>query len=98
MSKIFALLAVLLIVTGILVLAVPREAGQPMAPRPESSLSPQAMKHGTDAQSLLRRARDIAEQANAPLSILFGLVSLYYSRRTYNINRERLGAGPGNSA
>ena len=35
------------------------------------------------------RARDIAEQINAPLSILFGLVSLVYSRRSYHINKAR---------
>jgi hypothetical protein len=82
MSKIFALLAVALIATGLLVLAVPKEEGSSGA----RSLSPQAV---SDTPVYLLRARDLAEQANAPLSILFGLVSLYYSRRSYHINRAR---------
>jgi hypothetical protein len=82
MSKIFALLAVLLITTGVLVLAVPREEGAPGA----RSLSPQSV---SDTPAYLLRARELAEQVNAPLSILFGLVSLYYSRRSYHINKAR---------
>ncbi|WP_295556656.1 hypothetical protein [uncultured Hyphomicrobium sp.] len=82
MSKLFALLAVALIATGILVLAVPREEGSSGA----RSLSPQAV---SDTPVYLLRARDLAEQVNAPLSILFGLVSLFYSRRSYHINKAR---------
>ncbi|WP_334149375.1 hypothetical protein [Hyphomicrobium sp.] len=82
MSKIFALLAVALIATGLLVLAVPKEEGSSGA----RSLSPQAV---SDTPAYLLRARDLAEQANAPLSILFGLVSLYYSRRSYHMNKAR---------
>ena len=48
------------------------------------SLAPEAV---SVAPPIIARAREIAEQVNAPLSILFGLVSLVYSRRTYNINR-----------
>lgn len=82
MTKIFALLAVALIATGVLVLAVPREEGASGA----RSLSPQAV---SDTPPYLLRARELAEQVNAPLSIVFGFVSLYYSRRTYNINKQR---------
>ncbi len=82
MSKFFALLAVALIATGLLVLAVPREEGSQGA----RSLSPQSV---SETPAYLLRARDIAEQVNAPLSILFGLVSLYYSRRSYHINKAR---------
>jgi hypothetical protein len=82
MSKVFALLAVALIATGILVLAVPREEGASGA----RSLSPQSV---TEVPTYLLRARELAEQVNAPLSIVFGLVSLYYSRRSYNINKAR---------
>ncbi len=82
MSKIFALLAVALIATGILILAVPREDGSQGA----RSLSPQAV---SEVPAYLLRAREIAEQVNAPLSIMFGLVSLYYSRRSYHINKAR---------
>jgi hypothetical protein len=90
MSKIFLLLAVALIATGILVLAVPRDEGSTGA----RSLSPQAV---TETPPYLLKARDLAEQVNAPLSILFGLVSLYYSRRTYHINRARVEAEKGRS-
>lgn len=82
MSKIFALLAVLLIATGALVLAVPRDEAAPGA----RSLSPQSV---SETPLYLLKARELAEQVNAPLSILFGLVSLYYSRRSYHINKAR---------
>jgi hypothetical protein len=82
MSKIFALLAVALIATGILILAVPREEGSPGA----RSLSPQSI---SETPAYLLRAREFAEQVNAPLSIFFGLVSLFYSRRSYQINKAR---------
>jgi len=85
MSKIFALLAVALIATGILILAVPREEGSQGA----RSLSPQAV---SETPVYLLRAREFAEQMNAPLSILFGCVSLFYSRRSYHINKARADA------
>ena len=80
MTKLFALLAILLILSGVLVLAVPKP--QPPA---EHGLAPQSIPSPT----VIEQAREIAEQVNAPLSIFFGLVSLYYSRRTYLVNRER---------
>ena len=83
MTKIFALLALLLIASGVLVLAVPKPT-TPVAT--ERSLGPQAAKKLT----LADQAREIAEMVNAPLSILFGLVSLYYSRRNYVQNRDAL--------
>jgi hypothetical protein len=82
MSKIFALLAVALIATGALVLAVPRQEGATGA----RSFSPQAV---SETPAYLLKAREMAEQVNAPLSILFGLVSLFYSRRSYHINKAR---------
>ncbi|MGE0022284.1 MAG: hypothetical protein AB7S70_01480 [Hyphomicrobium sp.] len=83
MSKLFALLAVALIATGLLVLAVPRDEAVPGGAR---SLSPQAV---SDVPVYLLKARELAEQVNAPLSIFFGLVSLFYSRRSYHINKAR---------
>ena len=80
MSKLFALLAVLLIVSGVLLLAVPKID---LTPRP--GLAPDAIP----VKTLVDQARDVAEQVNAPLSIVFGLVSLFYSRRSYLVNRER---------
>jgi len=102
MSKIFALLALVLIASGGLLLAVPREAPIPAEPATRSagpSASPEAKEELPGTRSvgpaakklpdLVVRARDIAEQVNAPLSIIFGLVSLVYSRRTYLLNKER---------
>lgn len=80
MSKIFALLAIGLILSGVLLLAVPREGDS--APR-SLSVNPSAVP------PIVNSARDIAEQINAPLSILFGLLSLYYSRRTYHVSKAR---------
>jgi uncharacterized membrane protein len=71
MTKFFMVLAILLILTGTLLLAVPREA-------------PGVLTRGAPAQvTVIGKARDMAEAVNAPLSILFGLISLFYSRRTY---------------
>jgi hypothetical protein len=91
MTKLFALFALLLIASGVLILAVPKAV--PPQPSADRSLTPTA----APAPTLLDQAREIAEQVNAPLSIAFGLVSLYYSRRTYVLNRERVmrDAGPG---
>jgi hypothetical protein len=79
MSKLFALLAVALIATGLLVLAVPPDEGVTGA-RPQSV---------SETRVYLLKAREVAEQVNAPLSIFFGLVSLFYSRRSYHINKAR---------
>ncbi len=92
MTKIFALLALLLIASGVLVLAVPQPAAPP--PSAERSMVPQA----TGQPSLADQAREIAEKINAPLSIVFGLVSLYYSRRTYVLNREAIARRQGGEA
>jgi len=73
MSKLFALLAILLILSGVLVLAVPKAEVQVSA---ERGIAPQEMPE----PKIIDQARDIAEKVNAPLSIFFGLVSLYYSR------------------
>jgi len=89
MSKIFALLAIVLIVSGIILIAAPREE-----PGSARSLSVEP----APAPSLLVRVREIAERVNAPLSIFFGVLSLYYTRRTYHVARERAEAAkPGSS-
>lgn len=74
MSKILALLAILLILTGVVLLAVPHAE----APGTRS-LAPE----GLAVPAFLVQARDIAEEVQAPLSILFGLVSLYWNRKSY---------------
>ena len=39
--------------------------------------------------STYARLRAVAEQVNAPLSILFGLISLWYSRRSYLVQAHK---------
>lgn len=89
MTKLLTLLAVLLIVSGIVLIAVPRETAAPSGPR---GLAPTAQAPVSAVTSYLTAARSIADQANGPLSILMGIVSLYYTRRTY-INSKRLSDG-----
>lgn len=104
MAKIFAILGVLLIVTGVVLLAAPKPTVSPMPPAPasrsaspERSAGPNSVGIGArEVPSLLTKARDIAEQVNAPLSILFGLMSLFYTRRTYLARRG--GPPPGASS
>lgn len=91
MTKLFALLAVLLIASGVIVLAVPKAAPPQASDR---SIGPQS----APSSNLADQAREIAEKINAPLSIVFGLVSLYYSRRTFLINREALARRQGGEA
>lgn len=87
MTKIFALLGILLILTGG-VLVYSRFAAPNVAL--ERSAGPNSVGVSVrEAPGLLGKARDIAEQVNAPLSILFGLMSLFYTRRTYLAQRGR---------
>ena len=84
MSKLFALLAILLIATGVVLLSVPK-----MAPAETTrGLVPESVA----VPAVIIQAREIAEQVNAPLSIVFGLVSLFYSRRSYQVNKARADA------
>lgn len=74
MSKILALLAVVLILGGVVLLAVPRQEAASAR-----SLAPEEMT----VPAVLVWARDVAEQVQAPLSIAFGLISLYWNRKNY---------------
>lgn len=78
MAKIFALLGIVLILSGAILLAVPRQ----QAPAPRSA-TPSIGVQVQQVPAVITTIRSLAEQANAPLSILFGLMSLYYTRRTY---------------
>ncbi len=87
MSKIFALLGIALIVSGALVLGLPFLEETPSASR---SLAPEAI----GSSSLVVRAREIAEMVQAPLSILFGLISLYWNRKNY-LKQQSAGTASG---
>lgn len=91
MTKIFAILGVLLILTGG-VLVYSRYIAPPPSASVERSAGPNSVGISVrEAPGLLGAAREIAEQVNAPLSILFGLMSLFYTRRTYLAQRGRNG-------
>lgn len=83
MAKIFALLGIVLILSGIVLLAVPGEQVAPGLSTQQRSAAPGVGVQVKQPASLIAQVRSIAEQANAPLSILFGLMSLYHTRRTY---------------
>lgn len=85
MAKVFAVLGIALILSGIILLAVPREQAAGPAAR---SAAPGVGIQAKDAVPVVSTLRNLAEQANAPLSILFGLMSLYYTRRTYLNSRK----------
>ncbi len=77
MRIIFAVFGLALIITGAVILLVPREE-----PRAQTrSIGPQVV-------SMAARVRDVADQVNGPLSIVFGLISLYYSRKRYIVERD----------
>ncbi len=82
MRLLFAVFGLALIITGAVLVLVPREE-----PRAQTrSVGPQVV-------SLAVRVRDLADQVNGPLSIVFGLISLYYSRRRYIVARDSDGKG-----
>ncbi|MGE0629535.1 MAG: hypothetical protein AB7O43_17125 [Hyphomicrobiaceae bacterium] len=85
MYKIFAVLGVVLILAGIALFALPREATRSVA-----------MRRGLQQPvGVVSHMLSLAERYNAPLSILFGGLSLYYSRRRYIVERDRVGGKAG---
>jgi len=78
MYKALVLFALLLLVSALVVIFVP------------FYLPPKAGAHTesigvdmTQMQAVLLQVRHIAEQVNAPLSVVVALMSLYYSRKRY---------------
>ena len=43
----------------------------------------------TQMQATLAQVRQVADQVNAPLSVVVALMSLYYSRRGYLVQKRR---------
>jgi hypothetical protein len=81
MRILFAVFGLALIITGAVLVLVPREERAQTR-----SFNPQQVV------SMATRVRDIADQVNGPLSIVFGLISLYYSRKRYIVARDNPGA------
>jgi hypothetical protein len=83
MSKLFAVIGIALILLGAALFVIP--ISQPKT---------EALRRSAPAPvGIVAQLRSLAEQANAPLSILFGFLSLYYSRKRYLAERNRTGGG-----
>lgn len=80
MRYIFAVFGLALILVGGILMLVPREEQRAQA----RGVGPQVI-------SMAARVRDVADQVNGPLSIVFGLISLYYSRKRYIVERDNHG-------
>lgn len=85
MSKGLVAAAVLLLLTGLAVIFLPLY----LPPVARSGAHTESIGMGmTQMQVVLARIRDLAEQINAPLSVVVALASLYYSRRGYMIQKR----------
>ena len=82
MRIVFAVLGVLLVLTGVVLVMVPRE---------DAARAQSRTINAQQVVSLAVRARDLADQVNGPLSIVFGLASLWYTRRRYVVERDSHG-------
>ena len=96
MRLMFAVLGICLIASGAIVLGTPyltnmqsetTLSSDPNAPATRSLKNRRSDRPGR--QTVFDQVRTIAEKANAPLSIVFGFMSLYYTRRTYHAQRTR---------
>jgi hypothetical protein len=83
MYRLFAVVGIALILLGGVLFAMPRDQ------------KTEALRRSAPAPvGIVAQLRNIAEVANAPLSILFGLLSLYYSRKRYVAERNRTSGNP----
>lgn len=96
MRWMFALLGILLITSGAIVLGAPYiKSVQDAAPVELNSDAPGTRSFERrrplrpERRTFFDQVRVVAEKVNAPLSILFGFMSLYYTRRTYHAQRPR---------
>jgi hypothetical protein len=88
MSKGLVAAALLLLITGLAVIFLPLY----LPPMARGGAHTESIGVGmTQMQVALARIRDIAEQINAPLSVVVALASLYYSRRGYMIRKRQAG-------
>jgi hypothetical protein len=83
MYRLFAVVGIALILLGGILFAMPRDQKS------------ESLRRSVPAPvGIVAQLRHVAEQANAPLSILFGFLSLYYSRKRYVAERNRAGSNP----
>ncbi len=86
MPRSLLILAALLLVTGLAATFLPYYLPQPPRGRGALESVPVNMNQ---MQAMLAQVRQIAEQINAPLSVIVALASLYYSRRGYMVQKRR---------
>ena len=79
MYRLFAVIGIALILLGVALFAMP-------------SISPtvETMRRSpAPPTSIISQLLTLADRYNAPLSILFGAMSLYYSRKRYLVERDK---------
>ena len=86
MYKILVAFAALLLVSALAVIFLPIYL--PAAPRGVAHTESIGVNM-TQMQVMLAQVRQVAEQVNAPLSVVVALLSLYYSRRGYLVQKRR---------
>jgi hypothetical protein len=77
--------AVLLLLSGLAVTFLPLYLPSP----PRSGGLESVGTRMTQMQMTLAQVKQLAEQINAPLSVIVALMSLYYSRRGYMVQKRR---------
>jgi hypothetical protein len=86
MSKGIIAAAVLLLLSGLAVIFLPFY----LPPPPRAGAHTESLGVSmTQLQATLAQIRGLAEQINAPLSVVVALASLYYSRRGYMVQKRR---------
>lgn len=86
MYKALIAFALLLLVSALAVIFLPLYL--PAPPRGGGNLESVGVNM-TQMQVVLAQIRQIADQINAPLSVVVALMSLYYSRRGYMVQKRR---------
>ncbi len=87
MYKLLVAFAVLLLVSALAVMLVPLYV--PSAPRGAAHTEAIGGVGLTQMQVALAQFKQVAEQINAPLSVVVALLSLFYSRRGYLVQKKR---------
>lgn len=87
MYKALVAFAVLLLVSALAVIFLPLYL--PAVPRGGAHTEAIGGVGLTQMQGALLQVRQIAEQVNAPLSVVVALLSLFYSRRGYLVQKRR---------
>lgn len=86
MYKGLVVAALLLLFSGLAVTFLPYYLPSPPRAR---AVTESVGVNMTQLQVTLAHVKQVAEQVNAPLSVIVALMSLYYSRRGYMVQKRR---------